>query len=68
MFKVFNITKRLLFCIDTSVWVFPLIFHLICVGNNNRPYTFSLDLLCFRLIFCIDLDGLDLNSYITEEE
>lgn len=54
MSKEFKIFKRLRFWIDTSDWVFPVIFHLTCVGNDNRPYTFSLDLLCFRLIFCID--------------
>ncbi len=46
--------KRLKFNINISEWVLPVSFHLSCVGNNKRPYTLSLDFLCFRLILCID--------------
>lgn len=49
--------KRLKFVVDTSEWIFPFCFKLICVGNNKRPYTFSLDFLCLRLIICIDEDS-----------
>ena len=49
--------KRIKFYCDTSSWVFPLCLHLTCVGNRHRPYTFSIDFLCFRLIVCIDEDS-----------
>ena len=49
--------KRIKFYADTSNWVFPISLHLTCVGNDHRPYTFSIDFLCFRLIFCIDEDS-----------
>lgn len=63
MIKEFVIFKRLRFWINTGEWVFPVMFHLTCVGSNYRPYTFSLVFLCFRLIFCIDED-----SYLEEIE
>ena len=49
--------KRIKFHTDISEWIFPIAIHLICVGNNNRPYTLSIDCLCFRLILCIDEDS-----------
>lgn len=49
--------KRIKFNLDKSMWVFPLCVRLTCVGNNNRPYTLSIDFLCLRLIFCIDEDS-----------
>lgn len=49
--------KRIKFAFTKDHWIFPIALHLTCVGNNNRPYTFSIDLLCFRLIFCIDEDS-----------
>lgn len=48
---------RIKFLIDISNWIFPIAIHLTCVGNNNRPYTLSVDALCFRLIICIDEDS-----------
>ena len=54
--------KRLKLCIDRDSWIFPLAFRLTCCGNNHRPYTFSIDLLCFRLIFCID-EGFPLQRF-----
>lgn len=49
--------NRIKFLADISDWIFPIAIHLTCVGNNNRPYTLSLDCLCFRLIICIDEDS-----------
>ena len=50
-------SKRLVLWMDNSRWIFPLSLNISCVGNNNRIYTISLDLLCFRLILCIDEDS-----------
>ena len=49
--------KRIKFVADVGTWIFPISLHLTCVGNRNRPYTFSIDFLCFRLIVCIDEDS-----------
>ena len=48
---------RIKFYCDTSEWVFPLALHLSCVGNDNRPWSFSISCLCFSLVFCIDEDS-----------
>ena len=53
-FWTISITKRIKLHIDIQNWVFPLALHYSCVGNRNRPYTFSIDILCLRLIFCIE--------------
>ena len=53
-FRTISITKRIKLHIDISDWVFPLALHYSCVGNRHRPYIFSIDVLCMRLIFCID--------------
>lgn len=50
--------KRVKFILDKSDWIFPIALRLICVGNDNRPWTISLCCLCFRLIVCIDEDSI----------
>ena len=57
MDKLINITKRVKLHIDTTRFIFPLSFCIDTVGNDNRPYTFSIWFLCCRLIFCIDEDS-----------
>ena len=49
--------RRIKFDINLWYWTFPIAFRLTLVGNNKRPYTFSIDFLCFRLIICIDEDS-----------
>ena len=49
--------NRIKFVFDNSMWVFPICVRLTCVGCDNRPYTVSIDVLCFRFIFCIDEDS-----------
>ena len=58
-FWTISITRRIKLHIDIQDWVFPLALHYSCVGNRNRPYTFSIDILCMRLIFCIDESSYD---------
>ena len=49
--------NRIKFYTDLTEWVIPASIHLSLVGNNHRLYTVSIDILCFRLIFCIDDDS-----------
>ena len=49
--------KRLKIYKDTWNWVFPLALHLMLVGNRHRIYTISIDILCFRIILCVDKDS-----------
>lgn len=45
------------FYCDIDDWYFPICFHYTAVGNNHRPWTFSIRFLCFELVFCIDEDS-----------
>ncbi len=49
--------NRIKFVFDKSIWVFPICLRLTCVGCDNRLYTVSIDVLCFRFILCIDEDS-----------
>lgn len=49
--------KRIKFIFDKSNFVFPLAFHWVGVGNNNRTWTVGLDILWFSLVFCVDEDS-----------
>ena len=45
------------FELDLTHWYFPICFHYMTVGNDNRPWTLQIGLLCFNLIICIDEDS-----------